>query len=39
MQFELHQRDGGTAHLSPPGGQASTLVLSATAFDATDERR
>jgi hypothetical protein len=39
MQLEFVRRNGGTAHLSPQGGQTAAFVRSATAFDATEERR
>lgn len=44
LQFEIHQRDGGAVRLSRCGSEGatlavSTLAVSATPFDGTEERR
>ena len=39
LRFEIDQRNGGTVHLSPFGGEGATLAVSARSFDATEARR
>jgi hypothetical protein len=39
LEFEIHQRDGGTVRLSLFGSEGATIAVSARPLDGIEERR